>query len=59
MATKPVNAYKGANGLAALIKENAKTEPSSGGVYVSKPTARIRSCCYERWSGFKPYLGKR
>ena len=34
MATKPVDFRKGANGLAALIKDEMKADPFSGVVYV-------------------------
>ncbi len=34
MATKPVDFRKGSEGLAALVREEMKTEPFSGTVYV-------------------------
>lgn len=34
MATKPVDFRKGAEGLAALVRDGMKTEPFSGAVYV-------------------------
>ena len=34
MATKPVDFRKGANGLAALIKDEMRADPFSGVVYV-------------------------
>ena len=44
MATKPVDFRKGANGLAALIKDELKTDPFSGVVYVfrAKRADRIK-----------------
>ena len=44
MATKPVDFRKGANGLAALIKDEMKTDPFSGVVYVfrAKRADRIK-----------------
>ena len=44
MATKPVDFRKGANGLAALIKDEMRTEPFSGVVYVfrAKRADRIK-----------------
>jgi transposase len=34
MATKPVDFRKGAEGLAALVRDGMKTDPFSGAVYV-------------------------
>jgi transposase len=34
MAIKPVDFRKGAEGLAALVRETMKSDPSSGAVYV-------------------------
>ncbi|WP_143198665.1 IS66 family insertion sequence element accessory protein TnpB, partial [Bradyrhizobium sp. AS23.2] len=34
MATKPVDFRKGAEGLAALVRETMKSDPFSGAVYV-------------------------
>lgn len=34
VATKPVDFRKGAEGLAALVRENMKSDPFSGAVYV-------------------------
>ena len=44
MATKPVDFRKGANGLAALIKDEMKADPFSGVVYVfrAKRADRIK-----------------
>ena len=44
MATKPVDFRKGANGLAALIKDEIKADPFSGAVYVfrAKRAGRIK-----------------
>ena len=44
MATKPVDFRKGANGLAALIKEEMRADPFSGVVYVfrAKRADRIK-----------------
>ena len=46
MATKPVEFRKGANGLAALIKDEMKTDPCSGVVYVfrAKRGQQARFC---------------
>jgi transposase len=34
MATKPVDFRKGAEGLAALVRETIKSDPFSGAIYV-------------------------
>jgi transposase len=34
VATRPVDFRKGAEGLAALVREDMKTDPFSGAVYV-------------------------
>jgi transposase len=38
MATTPVNFRKGAEGLAALVRETMGTDPFSGAVYVFRAT---------------------
>ena len=44
VATRPVDFRKGAEGLAALVRENIKADPFSGGVYVfrAKRADRIK-----------------
>jgi transposase len=44
VATKPVDFRKGAEGLAALVKEQMRTDPFSGAVYVfrAKRADRIK-----------------
>lgn len=44
MATKPVDFRKGANGLAALVKEQLKTDPFSGVIFCfrSKRADRVK-----------------
>ena len=46
VATKPVDFRKGADGLAALVRESLAADPFSGAVYVfrAKRADRI-SCC--------------
>ncbi len=41
MATEPVDFRKGANGLAALIKDEMKTDPFSGVVYVFRDRIKL------------------
>jgi transposase len=44
VATKPVDFRKGAEGLAALVREEIKTDPFSGAIYVfrAKRTDRLK-----------------
>ena len=41
VATKPVDFRKGAEGLAALVREQIQADPFSGAVYVSWRSAQI------------------
>src|SRR5262249_21906732 len=44
VATKPIDFRKGAEGLAAVVREMMRTDPVSGGVYVfrAKRAARVK-----------------
>jgi hypothetical protein len=50
VATRPVDFRKGAEGLAALVREEMKSDPFSGAVYVfrAKRADRVKAECTKR-----------
>jgi len=54
VATKPVDFRKGAEGLAALVREQMHTDPFSGVVYVFRAKRADRIKLILGWHGSMP-----
>jgi transposase len=61
VATKPVDFRKGAEGLAALVREVMEADPFDGAVYVfrSKRADRIKLACSPSGSKRARFVGRR